>query len=93
MSAKSAPTQLTYAGTCNTRKHKGSHFLVKGKQGKVTVLIMPGEHISKTKVVAGKRFSGMNYPTAYGSMAVIGEQGEDLDQLRNEFKSLLKMGT
>ena len=91
--ASKAPAQMTYAGTCNIRKHKGAHFVVKGKQGKVTVLLMPGEQVSKAKVVSDKRFNGMIYPTQYGSMAVIGEQGENLEQVRNEFQSVMKPGS
>jgi hypothetical protein len=66
------------ASKCHIRKQAGAHLIVNGKKGPVTVLVMPGEHIDKDVSISSKRFDGAIYPTDYGSLAVVGEKGEQI---------------
>ena len=68
--------QVNFAGRCQIRKYKGLHLVLSGEKGAVTVLLMPKEY-SEAEHIQGERFQGSLIPTSYGSMAVIGEQGED----------------
>lgn len=75
------PGQVNYLGRCNIRKQAGIHIVVPGHAGSVTILLMPGEHIDAAMDVSSSRFSGHIIPTDYGSIAVVGEHGEALDDI------------
>ena len=75
--------RVNYLGRCNIRKQAGIHIVVPGKEGSVTILLMPGEYVDAEMVVSSSRFSGRIIPTAYGSIAVVGERGEVLDSISN----------
>lgn len=73
--------RVNYAGSCNIRRQAGVHLVVPGQQGSVTILLMPGEHVDAEMNVSSSRFSGRIIPTDYGSIAVVGEQDEELDSI------------
>ena len=73
--------RVNYAGRCTIRRHSGIHLVIPGQQGPVTILLMPDEYVKDSLVLRSSRFSGVIVPTDYGSMAVIGEQGEALDEI------------
>ena len=52
-----------------------------GQMGPITVFFMPGEMTESSMPVSSTRFSGKILPTAWGSIAVVGENGEPLDGL------------
>ncbi len=81
--------QVHYAGTCHIRKQSGVHLVLPGKVGPVTVLLMPGEAVEYRTTVADKRFSGVISHMPGGSMAILGEDGEDIDKLEQQLKSRL----
>ena len=81
--------QVHYAGTCHIRKQSGVHLVLPGKVGPVTVLLMPGEAVEYRTAVADKRFSGVISQTPGGSMAILGEEGEDINNLEQQLKSQL----
>ncbi|VAW73468.1 hypothetical protein MNBD_GAMMA12-3377 [hydrothermal vent metagenome] len=85
------PQKMTYAGTCHIRKHNGAHFVVRGMQGKVTILVMPGEFITTVKKINDRKYKGLIYPTSYGSMAVVGEVDENVEKIYQEFNRLVKI--
>jgi hypothetical protein len=70
--------KINYASKCQIRKSAGAHLITNGENGPVTVLVMPGEHIDKDINITSKRFDGAIYSTDYGSLAVVGEKGEQL---------------
>jgi len=51
---------------------------------------MPGEFVTKIKKVSDQRFKGFIYPASYGSIAVMGEGDEHLEEVYKEFQILLK---
>ena len=69
--------QVNFAGKCQMRRYPGAHLVLVGRKGPVTVLIMPGERIASLRHFSSQRFEGELVPTDYGSLAVIGEKGED----------------
>ena len=72
-------TNLVYAGPCWIRAQTGLHLVLEGSQGPVNVLLMPGEFVSHRQTLSSGRFSGLIVPTGYGSMAVVGEKNEQLE--------------
>ena len=81
--------KVNYAGRCNIRRHSGIHLVIPGRQGPVTILLMPGEHVTASQTVRSPRFSGVIVPTDFGSMAVIGEQGEALEEVITKLSKVL----
>ena len=57
------------------------HLVLPGQVGPVTVFFMPGEMADATVPVDSTRFQGEIVPTAWGSIAVVGETGEALEGL------------
>lgn len=70
--------QVNFAAECLMRKKNGIHLVMPGKMGPVTVFFMPDEIPSETMIVQDQRFHGEVMPTAWGSVAVVGELGEPL---------------
>lgn len=69
---------VNFAGICMMRRNRGVHLVLRGEMGPVTVFFMPGEMTSKPMAVDSPRFAGVIEPTDWGSIAVVGEQGESL---------------
>ena len=82
--------QVHYAKTCLMRKRDGVHLIVQGKMGPVTVLLMPGEHITRRATLTDERFTGVLTPTPDGSMAILGEQGEILRAIEHKVRSSVR---
>ena len=72
---------VNFAGLCNIRKHLGVHMVLAGAQGPVTVIIMSDEMIDRDARIENTRFSGVILPQKHGSVAVVGEQGESLNEI------------
>ncbi len=83
--------KVRYASNCPIRKQEGAHVIVEGKQGPVTVLVMPGEHIKSRKAISDKRFRGFIVPVEHGSIAIVGEKDEDISVLEGHVLSSLKL--
>jgi hypothetical protein len=73
--------EVNFAAHCLMRKKNGVHLVLPGDIGPITVFFMPDETLSEPMVVSDARFSGYIQPTAWGSIAVVGELGERLDGL------------
>ena len=82
-----------FASPCWIRKQTGLHLVVSGAQGPVTVLLMPGEVIKETEVVEVEQFTGLIVPTVYGSMAIVGEKGERIEQALRRIEEGLMFNT
>jgi hypothetical protein len=74
---------VLFAGECRMRTHTGIHLVLPGRAGPVTVLFMPGETTDGAMPVAPTEFNGVIVPTNWGSIAVVGNQGEDIADVRD----------
>jgi hypothetical protein len=70
--------KVNFAGICMMRRNRGVHLVLRGEMGPVTVFFMPGERATKPMKLDSERFAGVIEPTTWGSIAVVGEQGEEL---------------
>ena len=84
-----APGEIRYAGVCDIHKKPGGHLVFEGRQGPVTVLLLPSEQTSAARHFRGGEWRGLIVPANTGSMAIVGHPGEDLD----DFASRLAMKT
>ena len=70
--------QINFAAECLMRNRNGVHLVLPGKNGPITAFFMPGEMVEQSMPVQSARFEGHITPAAWGSVAVVGERGEDL---------------
>ena len=85
--------RVHYANICHIWKRDGVHLVVQGEIGPVTVLLMPGEHITQRTVVSDERFNGVITPTPDGSMAILGEEGEVIQTIEEKVRSSVRWDT
>ncbi len=81
------------AAECLMRKRNGIHLVLPGSKGAITVFLMPGEMIDEALPVQSARFEGQIIPTAWGSIAVVGESGERVAGIGERLASLVIWST
>lgn len=92
MQVNSSLGTVNYAGNCDIRnKQKGVHLVIQGKNGPVTVLIMPAEKVTTRHSISDQRFHGVIVPAQRGSIAVIGEHDEVLEPYIKQIGRVIKM--
>lgn len=80
---------VKFASKCDIHDKPGGHIVLKGDKGSVTVLIMPSETIAKRFRVKDKRFNGVVVPMNTGSMAIIGERGEKIQDVEKRLRKYI----
>ena len=73
---------ITYAQSCVINGHEVPHLVIQGRNGPVTILLMPEETIDEAQTFDGTSVNGVILPVGSGSIAIIGESGEDLEAVR-----------
>ena len=82
--------EVHYAGVCQIRQHAGGHLVVPGRHGPVTVLLLPKEPVTSRRTVAAHGFHGVIVPVGHGSMAIIGEPGEEIGHIEQRLQAALQ---
>ncbi len=72
---------VTYAHTCPIAGHEVPHLVVQGAEGPVTLLLMPEQPVSSPVTLEGNGFHGVILPVGDGSIAVVGEHGNSVDDV------------
>ena len=83
---------VVYAEKCWMRTGFGLHLIVSGKQGPLTVLLMPNEPVEMVQAVQSGRFTGKIFPLRQGSIALVGNPGESIDMLVEKLRMAMKAG-
>ncbi len=73
---------ITYAQTCVINGKKIPHLVVQGERGPVTILLLPDEMIDAAMQIEGESINGILLPVGSGSVAIIGERDERLDDIQ-----------
>ncbi len=81
--------KINYLGSCDIANKKGIHVILAGTHGSITVLMLPDVSINKEKMVSDNRFHGSIIPTGSGSIAIIGEKNESLNEVKQTIKQKL----
>lgn len=79
-------TTIHYAGKCDIRDDAGAHVVMAGEQGPVTLLFIPGEHVSSRQRLDDARFKVIVTPIEGGSLAIIGDKTEPLQRLEQQLR-------
>lgn len=75
---------VSYAALCPFRGRMVAHFVVQGERSPVTVMLLPDEHVATPMPVREGDFVGTVVPIqGGGSVAIIGQPDEDLEQIRD----------
>ncbi|MBB1269563.1 DUF3379 domain-containing protein [Shewanella sp. SR44-3] len=82
------PGKIFFTTYCDFQGVQGLHLVMQGAHGKVTVFIVPienrmvmEEHFSDTK------YQGLGFQTAGSYMLLVGEQAQDLKQVKTEIEN------
>ena len=73
---------ITYAQTCVINGKKVPHLVIQGERGPVTILLMPEETVEAAVEIMGESINGVILPVGEGSIAIIGEDNENLDGIQ-----------
>jgi hypothetical protein len=84
---------ITYAQSCEINGHEVPHLVIQGERGPVTILLMPEERISEARPLSGEGIEGVLLPVGNGSIAIIGEKGENLEGIETNLRNSITWDT
>ena len=73
---------ITYAMSCRINGRDVPHLVLQGKKGPVTIMLMPHEPVDGAKPLEGENIHGVILQVGEGSIAIIGEKEEELDNIQ-----------
>ncbi|MEM1263517.1 MAG: DUF3379 family protein [Pseudomonadota bacterium] len=83
---------ISYARSCVVNGNTIPHLIVQGKNGPITLLIMPDEPIKQAVPFSDGEFHGVIVPVGEtGSVAIIGRMGEPLDDIRDSIADKIRL--
>lgn len=83
---------VSYAMSCEINGNLIPHLVVQGKNGPVTILILPNEDVRKAFELQSADFHGTILPVGKrGSVAIIGRKGEAIDDIREKIGENLRL--
>ncbi|MDX1403001.1 MAG: DUF3379 family protein [Woeseiaceae bacterium] len=72
---------VSYAQSCIINGHRIPHLVIQGQYGPVTLLLMPDETVHGAVPISGESVKGVILPHGDGSIAIIGEREERIEEL------------
>lgn len=84
---------ITYARTCVINGRSVPHLVIQGARGPITLLLMPDEAIDVATPLQGEGIKGVILPIGHGSIAIIGDRDEVLEQYEQQIIDSVKWST
>ena len=84
---------ITYAQSCIINGESVPHLVVQGRNGPVTILLMPNQAITEAQNISGETIHGVILPVGSGSIAIFGDDSEDLERIEEKMKSSVTFST
>jgi len=84
---------ITYARTCVINGRSVPHLVIQGAQGPITLLLMPDEKVDVATPLQGEGIRGIILPIGHGSIAIIGDRDEALEQYEQQIIDSVKWST
>lgn len=82
---------VSYVKLCPFRGEMVAHFVLQGRAGPITVLLLPDEEVAEPVPVDEDGFRGTIAPLAVGgSIAIVGEPGEDLKEIQTRIADAVR---
>jgi hypothetical protein len=83
--------RVSYAKLCPFRGRMVAHFVVQGEHGPVTVMLLPDEDVAAPTPIEEEGFAGTLVPVdGGGSLAIVGEPDEPLEDIRDRLLQALR---
>jgi len=73
---------ITYAQSCSINGRDVPHLVIQGARGPITILLMPEEPLAEATTLDGVNIKGIILPVGNGSIAIVGDREEQLDQVK-----------
>lgn len=74
---------ITYAQSCEINGRSVPHLVIQGKNGPITILLMPEESVETAQDIKGESIQGVIVPVGGGSIAIIGSSDEELEDVKS----------
>ncbi len=74
---------ITYAQSCIINGKEVPHLVMQGANGPITVLLLPDEMVDMARSFRGERINGVILPHGEGSIAIIGENEQEIGNVQN----------
>ena len=84
---------ITYAQSCIINGNTVPHLVIQGERGPITILLMQEESVPEAQQFMGEHINGVILPVGSGSIAIIGEEGEALDQVKQKVRNSVTWST
>ena len=84
---------ITYAQSCKINGKHVPHLVIQGERGPITILLMPEEKVDGPEAFMGESINGVILPVGEGSIAIIGEEGEDLERVKESVRDSVMWST
>lgn len=84
---------ITYAQSCVINGKRVPHLVIQGKNGPVTILLMPDEEVNAAVELEGESINGVILPVGKGSIAIIGEEQENLGLIQENVLNSVSWST
>jgi len=84
---------IIYANSCVINGNTIPHLVIQGERGPITLLLLPDEMVDSAIALEGVGITGVILPVGNGSIAIIGERDEPLEDLQRRLLSTVKWRT
>jgi len=84
---------VTYAQSCIINGHAVPHLVVQGRNGPVTVLLMPHEKVDGPQSFGDGELEGVILPVGAGSIAIVGQDPDDLARYEQTIRNSVTWST
>ena len=84
---------VTYAMSCRINGRSIPHLVIQGEKGPITLLLMPEEMVTMPVPLTGESINGVILPMGSGSIAIVGERDERLDEIQERVVNSVEWST
>jgi len=84
---------ITFAAFCKINGQDVPHLVVQGERGPITILLMPYEKVAAATPLNGVNIHGVILPVGDGSIAIIGDREESLEDVQQNILHSVVWGT
>lgn len=77
---------VQHASLCPLSENGGAHLVFDGRKGPVIVMLLPKEFVSAPTAIQSNKVAGLVLPTSNGSMTIVGERGEPLQEIAQRMR-------
>lgn len=75
---------VSYAQSCLINGNTIPHLVIQGEKGPITLLLMPEEMVSAAVSLSGQSVDGVILPHGKGSIAIVAERDERIEELQRK---------